>query len=103
MYADAAWSLRINDSSGKTDRYRALLYVNGWNTGQYVHDIGPQQQFVIPSGFLKPGANTIALAVTAEQAGVGPDSVALVNDWTVRGGVGGKTNASPNWSQLFGR
>lgn len=98
---DAAWSLRINDSSGKTDRYRALLYVNGWNTGQYVHNIGPQQQFVIPSGFLKPGANTIALAVTAEEAGVGPDSVSLVNDWTVRGGVAGKTNASPNWSQLF--
>ncbi|MFC6704559.1 glycoside hydrolase family 35 protein [Flexivirga alba] len=99
---DASWSLRFNDASGKSDRYRALLYVNGWNTGQYVHNIGPQQQFVIPAGFLKPGANSIALAITAEQAGVGPDSLTLVNDWTVRGGVGGKANTSPTWSEVFG-
>ncbi|MEV0302865.1 beta galactosidase jelly roll domain-containing protein [Streptomyces prasinus] len=28
------------------------IFVNGWNTGPYVGDVGPQQEFVILSGFL---------------------------------------------------
>ncbi|WP_406384588.1 hypothetical protein [Streptomyces sp. NBC_01618] len=65
--------------------------------------VGPQKEFVIPSGFLKAhGDNSIALAVTAEQSGVGPDSVELVNQGTVLGGVPGKQNASPGYEDLFG-
>lgn len=101
--ADAAWALRVADRSGKSDRYRALLFVNGWNTGQYVNNIGPQQEFVIPSGFLKPGANSVVLAITAEDAGVGPDAVRLVNRWTVAGGVKPRVNDAPTWKELFGR
>ena len=100
--ADAAWALLVNDDGGKGARYRALLFVNGWNTGQYINNIGPQREFVIPAGFLKPGANTVAMAVTAEGAGIGPDSVSLVNRWTVTGGVGGRPNDAPGWQTLFG-
>ncbi|MDN5797961.1 MAG: beta-galactosidase [Intrasporangium sp.] len=99
---DTAWAIRFDDDGGKAGRYRALLFVNGWNTGQYVNNVGPQREFVIPSGFLEPGANTVALVVTAEQAGVGPDSVSLVNRWTVAGGVGAQPNDAPGWAQLFG-
>ncbi|WP_406500641.1 beta galactosidase jelly roll domain-containing protein [Streptomyces sp. NBC_00846] len=68
-----------------------------------MNDVGPQKEFVIPSGFLKPhGDNSITLALTAEQSGVGPDSVELVNQGTVLGGVPGKQNASPGYEALFG-
>ncbi|THA71052.1 beta-galactosidase [Streptomyces sp. A0958] len=102
--ADTALGLRIEDAGGRTGKYRVQIFVNGWNTGQYVNNVGPQQEFVIPSGFLKPhGDNTVALAVTAEQSGVGPDSVRLVNQGSVLGGVAGKQNEAPDYAALAAR
>ncbi|MER5276454.1 beta-galactosidase [Streptomyces sp. NPDC002809] len=102
--ADTAVGLRITDDSAKADKYRVQVFVNGWNTGQYVNNVGPQKEFVIPAGFLKPqGDNTIALAVTAEQSGVGPDAVGLVNQGTVLGGVTGKQNAAPDYAAVAAR
>lgn len=102
--ADTAVGLRIGDDSAKADKYRVQIFVNGWNTGQYVNNVGPQKEFVIPAGFLKArGENTIALAVTAEQTGVGPDSVELVNQGTVRGGVAGRQNAAPGYATVHGK
>ena len=46
---------------------RALIFVNGWNVGQFIAHVGPQRVFVIPPGILDPhGENTIALAVTTD-------------------------------------
>jgi beta-galactosidase GanA len=46
---------------------RALIFVNGWNVGQFIAHVGPQRVFVIPPGILDPhGDNTIALAVTTD-------------------------------------
>jgi hypothetical protein len=46
---------------------RALIFVNGWNLGQFIAHVGPQRVFVIPPGILDPhGDNTIALAVTTD-------------------------------------
>jgi beta-galactosidase GanA len=46
---------------------RALIFVNGWNVGQFIAHVGPQRVFVIPPGILDPhGVNTIALAVTTD-------------------------------------
>ncbi|MEU1369808.1 beta-galactosidase [Streptomyces sp. NPDC005803] len=100
---DTAVGLRIDDDSAKADKYRVQIFVNGWNTGQYVNNVGPQKEFVIPAGFLEPqGANSIALAVTAEQTGVGPDAVRLVNQGAVRGGVEGRRNAAPDYATVHG-
>ena len=68
---------------------RALIFVNGWNMGQFVAHIGPQRVFVIPPGILDPeGENTIALAVTTDG---GPENalepVKLVTLRVARGGV----------------
>jgi arginine exporter protein ArgO len=47
-----------------TRRYRVLIFVNGWNVGRYINDVGPQRVFVLPQGILRhQGENTIALAV----------------------------------------
>ena len=68
---------------------RALIFVNGWNMGQFISHIGPQRVFVIPPGILNPnGENTFALAVTTDgQAENALEPIRLVNLHTARGGL----------------
>ena len=68
---------------------RALIFVNGWNMGQFIAHIGPQRTFVIPPGILNPnGDNTIALAVTTDGRPENAlEPVQLINLRTTRGGV----------------
>ncbi|HEY7048445.1 MAG TPA: beta-galactosidase [Jatrophihabitantaceae bacterium] len=59
---DTSVGLKITDDPSR--HYRALIFVNGWQLGRYVNDTGPQHDFPIPNGILKPnGTNTIAIAV----------------------------------------
>ena len=67
---DASLGLNITDTTTKA--YRASIYVNGWNMGQYINDVGPQHTFVLPTGILREhGHNTLAIAVTTDNAGGG--------------------------------
>ncbi|WP_380781679.1 beta-galactosidase [Sphingomonas sp. R86520] len=79
-------------------RYRALLFVNGWNMGQFIAHVGPQRVFPIPEGILNHhGANTVALAVTSDGApGDAIEQVRLVTMRNVRGGVPVRTVAAPD-------
>ena len=66
---DASLGLTIGDPAVPRSggHYRALIFVNGWNMGQYIADVGPQHTFVLPTGILNPnGRNTLALAVTSD-------------------------------------
>ncbi|MFI0443858.1 beta-galactosidase [Actinomadura sp. 6N118] len=61
---DVPLTLRFPQGSGK---YRVLLFLNGWNMGQYL-STGPQRDFALPAGILRErGRNTLALAVIAEE------------------------------------
>jgi hypothetical protein len=68
---------------------RALIFVNGWNMGQFIAHVGPQRTFVIPPGILNPnGENTVTLAVTTDGKKENAlEPVKLVNLRAVRGGV----------------
>jgi hypothetical protein len=68
---------------------RTLIFVNGWNMGQFIANVGPQRVFPIPEGVLNHhGANTIALAVTSDGAAENaPEPVRLMVSQTVMGGV----------------
>ncbi|HEU4960784.1 MAG TPA: beta-galactosidase [Sphingomonas sp.] len=70
-------------------RYRVLVFVNGWNMGQFIANIGPQRVFPIPPGIIdNHGANTLALAVTSDgKSGDALEAVKLVTLHHVRGGV----------------
>jgi hypothetical protein len=70
-------------------RYRVLIFVNGWNMGQFIAHVGPQRIFPVPEGILNHrGANTLALAVTSDGApGDALEQVRLVTLRSVRGGV----------------
>ncbi|MFD0523675.1 beta galactosidase jelly roll domain-containing protein [Paractinoplanes durhamensis] len=80
-------SLALRFDGATPAGYRAILYLNGWNVGQYGTAIGPQTDFVLPTGVLHAnGTNTLAVAVIAEQ----PSTVAtphLVVKGSQRGGV----------------
>lgn len=68
---------------------RALIFVNGWNMGQFIAHIGPQRVFVLPPGILNPnGENTLTLAVTTDgQPANALEAVRLVPLAVARGGV----------------
>ncbi|KAK2061556.1 family 35 glycosyl hydrolase [Colletotrichum caudatum] len=55
-----------SSSGGGGGAYRAILYVNGFQFGKYVSNIGPQTRFPVPEGVLRyQGANSVGLAVWA--------------------------------------
>ncbi|WP_377268237.1 beta galactosidase jelly roll domain-containing protein [Peterkaempfera sp. SMS 1(5)a] len=59
---DTSLGLTIDDDPSR--KYRATLYVNGWQVGNYVNYLGPQHTFPVPDGILNPdGVNSIAVAV----------------------------------------
>ena len=97
---DASLGLTIGTPGVKpAANYRALIFVNGWNMGQYIANVGPQHTFVIPNGVLNPhGRNTIAIAVTSDGGpGNGLEPVSLTNLGTVRGGVPVTLDDSPGY------
>ncbi len=101
---DASLGITIGNPAARSSAdYRALLFVNGWNMGQYIADVGPQHTFVLPAGVLDPrGANTLAIAVTSDGgSGNGLETVQLVNLGTVRGGVSVRPNPAPRWDRRW--
>jgi beta-galactosidase GanA len=98
---DASLGLTIGDPAvPRSDRhYRALIFVNGWNVGQYIADVGPQHTFVVPDGVLNPrGGNTVAIAVTSDGGAADTlESVRLTDLGTVRGGIPVAQVAAPGY------
>jgi beta-galactosidase GanA len=101
---DASLGITVGDPSTprSSAHYRALIFVNGWNMGQYIADVGPQHTFIVPNGVLDPrGENTLAIAVTSDGGpGNGLERVSLTNLATVRGGVPLTLDDSPGYDQL---
>lgn len=80
---------------------RALIFVNGWNLGQFIAHIGPQRVFVLPPGIINPnGENTLTLAVTTDgQAANALEAVRLLPLAVARGGVALEPVAQPRQLQ----
>jgi hypothetical protein len=97
---DTTIALAFGDTSTPRSvaKYRALIFVNGWNMGQFIAHIGPQRIFPIPEGILNHhGPNSIALAVTSDGApGDALEQVKLVSLRTVKGGVSVKLVPAPS-------
>jgi hypothetical protein len=81
-------------------QYRALIFVNGWNMGQFIAHVGPQRVFVLPPGIIDlHGTNTLVLAVTADgKPGNAPEPLQLVVLHAARGGVPIGLVAAPDYS-----
>ncbi|KAH8678995.1 glycoside hydrolase family 35 protein [Tricladium varicosporioides] len=76
-------------TSNGTANYRAQLWVNGYQFGKYVNNIGPQSSFPVPQGILDyHGQNWLAIELWAQQA----DGAHLTN-FTLRAGT-------PVWTSM---
>ncbi|GHG60115.1 beta-galactosidase [Streptomyces capoamus] len=84
---DASVGLVLDDDPYRA--YRAQIFLNGWNLGQYINNVGPQHTFVLPNGILRTrGTNTLALAVLSEFTTLsGPGAVRLALLGRATGGV----------------
>ncbi|WP_316782729.1 glycoside hydrolase family 35 protein [Streptomyces sasae] len=84
---DASVGLVLEDDPARA--YRVQIFLNGWNLGQYINDVGPQHSFVLPNGILRTrGANTLALAVLGDgTTEIGPGAVRLELLGSAAGGV----------------
>lgn len=84
---DASVGLRLEDDPYRA--YRAQIFLNGWNMGQYINNVGPQHTFVLPNGILRTrGTNTLALAVLSEFTTLsGPGKVSLTLLGAAAGGI----------------
>ena len=95
---DTSIALHIADDPSR--HYRAEIYVNGWQLGNYVNDVGPETTFPIPNGILDThGSNSIAIAVwdtNATTGGLG--KVSLVNLGSYASSLQVATVASPGYT-----
>ncbi|MCP3734712.1 beta-galactosidase [Sphingomonas sp. RP10(2022)] len=96
---DATVAVAFGDTASPRSvaKYRASIFVNGWNMGQFIAHVGPQRVFPIPEGILNHrGPNSIALAVISDGApGDVLEPVKLVTLRNVRGGVSVSPVAAP--------
>ncbi|KAG4032424.1 hypothetical protein MFRU_007g03270 [Monilinia fructicola] len=54
----------VFNGTGGAGNYRVQLFVNGWQFGKYVNNLGPQTNFPVPEGILNHhGSNSIALTL----------------------------------------
>ncbi|MFD5077706.1 beta-galactosidase [Streptomyces sp. NPDC058371] len=100
---DASIGLTFADDPARA--YRVQIFLNGWNMGQYINDVGPQHTFVLPNGVLRTrGANTLALAVLSDgTTPSGPGEVTLTLLGSAAGGVPVTPADSPGRASKRGR
>jgi len=94
---DTSVGIRIDDDAAR--RYRAQIYVNGWNLGRYINDLGPQHSFPIPNGILRTnGVNTIAIAAWGVDKAAGLGKVSLESYGTSASSLTVDDVASPGYT-----
>ena len=93
-------SVGLNIADDPARKYRAEIYVNGWDMGNYVNYVGPQHSFPVPNGVLDPhGKNTIAIAVwNLDGSTGGLGKVSLVNYGSYASSLNVPMNNSPAYS-----
>ncbi|KAK4618252.1 putative beta-galactosidase A [Fulvia fulva] len=78
------------NTSATTPSYRCQLYVNGYQFGKYVYNIGPQDSFPVPEGIWNyQGSNYVAVSLWAlEKEGAKVEKLELVAGTPVQSGFG---------------
>jgi hypothetical protein len=82
--------------------YRLQLYVNGWQFGKYVNNIGPQTKFPVPEGIWNyRGKNFIAVSLWAlDASGARVEDLQLVAGPSIYSGMEDvKLVDSPKWTK----
>lgn len=82
-----------------SSHYRVQIYLNGWQVGKYVNDIGPQTVFVFPAGILRrTSSNTLALSLwSLDNSGASITGLKLVADGLFSTSMQFSDYASPDY------
>ncbi|EIN12193.1 glycoside hydrolase family 35 protein [Punctularia strigosozonata HHB-11173 SS5] len=90
--------------SSNVGHYRAQLYVNGWQLGKRVANLGPQTFFPVHEGILNyDGENTVAVSLWAlgdQTQDLKIPSLELVQNGVYSGGPGRVATENTGWSEL---
>lgn len=86
-------SSNSSSAGSSVPSYRVQLYVNGWQYGKYVNNVGPQTKFPVPQGILDyGGTNYVGVSLWGLDAGAtkvgGLELVADAVVWSGYGDVG---------------
>ncbi|KAI1156026.1 glycoside hydrolase family 35 protein [Nemania diffusa] len=86
---DVPLSFVFANSTGAPANYRVQLYVNGWQFGKYINNLGPQTSFPVPEGVLNySGENYLGLTLWAQDAtGAKLDGLSLVATALIQSGI----------------
>ncbi|TFK39704.1 glycoside hydrolase family 35 protein [Crucibulum laeve] len=68
--------------SAVTSNFRVQVYINGWQVGKYINNIGPQTVFVLPASILRrQSSNTLALSLwSLDRTGASIAGLQLISD-----------------------
>ncbi|PFH50283.1 glycoside hydrolase family 35 protein [Amanita thiersii Skay4041] len=68
----------------KTSNFRVQIYLNGWQVGKYINNIGPQTLFAFPASILRrKSTNTLGLSLwSLDGSGASIPGLQLVSDGT---------------------
>ncbi|ORY56373.1 putative beta-galactosidase [Pseudomassariella vexata] len=77
------------DAGGAPADLRVQLYVNGWQFGKYINNLGPQIAFPVPEGTLNyAGTNYLAITLWSQEADGGKlGSLELAADAVIQSGM----------------
>ncbi|KAI8950852.1 glycoside hydrolase family 35 protein [Xylaria longipes] len=86
---DAPLSFVFANSTGAATNYRVQLFVNGWQFGEYINNLGPQTSFPVPEGVLNySGKNYLGLTLWAQDVtGAKLDGLSLVANAVIQSGM----------------
>ncbi|KAK3111439.1 hypothetical protein LTR53_013329, partial [Teratosphaeriaceae sp. CCFEE 6253] len=78
------------NTTGGVPAYRCQIWVNGYQFGKYVHNVGPQDVFPVPEGiFDYHGSNYVAVSLWAlEAGGAAVGDLSLVAGPVIQSGFG---------------
>ncbi|KAE9964135.1 hypothetical protein BLS_008600 [Venturia inaequalis] len=102
---DSAEALQPQDETPIWSSYRIQIFVNGWQFGKYVSNIGPQTKFPVPEGIWNyHGTNTLSMTFWAlDRQGARVEDIRLAAGPAIVTGMGNvKVVESPGWVQRKG-
>lgn len=100
-YKDIPLSFVFGNSSAAGPAFRAQLFVNGYQFGKVLSNIGPQTTFPVPEGILNyRGENWVALTLWAlEKGGASVEGLDLIATAAVQSGYGAPgLSPMPRWT-----
>ncbi|KAF5362341.1 hypothetical protein D9756_002224 [Leucocoprinus leucothites] len=90
--------------SDVSSNFRAQIYLNGWQVGKYINNIGPQTLYVLPAGILRRhSTNTLAISLwSLNGSGAKIAGLQLISDGTFSTSLQFKDYITPDYAEQKG-